>query len=117
MQDSLMSHETRGLAGPGMRKWATVALYVCLVAEYVALLLEIGEMSRVHSLSPVVWMLPVVYPVPWILALAFRKQIRTAFTQGSMNQKAVNLCNDWITLLTIISYVAIFTFTELHAGQ
>ena len=108
--------ETRGLAGLGMRRAATVVLHVCVWAQYSALLLELREMSRAHGLSVIAWTLPVIYPVPWILSVVFRKQINRALAQQLMNARVANLCSDWITLTTIVSYVVLLVFTGLHSG-
>jgi hypothetical protein len=61
-------------------------------------------------------MLPVIYPMPWILGAAFRKQIRAAVAQESMKLKMANLCNDWLTTMLVVTYAAIMSFGQLHAG-
>ena len=111
-----MPDDTWSLYGPIGIKVTTTSLAVIVWAQYIALLLGVWEMSRIHHLSAIVWMLPLIYPIPWIMGFALRLQLRTRVRQGLMNEQSANFCNGWTTMVLIVAYVAMMGFSQFHAA-
>lgn len=109
-----MQGETRGLMAPRFMLFANVLLYSFVLIQYVVLFLLMRQMSQIHQLPLRVWLLPLLYPGPLVIGLAFKRQIRGLLHKELMRAKAVAICNDWITLLLCLMYGMLLEFRLLH---
>jgi len=85
--------------------------------QYVTIFLEIHRLSYLHRISVFVWMFPVIYPIPWLLIAAFRRQIRNAVAQKIADPQVSALCGDWTSILLFVVYVAIRSAGQLYAAS
>jgi len=111
-----MSDDTVEDFDKGTRRVLEIVLWLFVWGQYLLLLHEMYMKGHEHSLSPNVWLLPFIYPTPWIIGAVLRRRIRFLSSQGVMSPKAVNTCNGWCSLLLLFSYFIIMCFGQLHAA-
>jgi hypothetical protein len=100
---------------PRVRKLASIILYLIFGAQFIALLAELRDMSHLYTISTFVKALPFVYPVPFVLGMAFRRQIKLSVANQNIKREAADMCDDWITATLTVVYVVIGSFGQLHA--
>lgn len=112
----MISGNAGGVLNRRIRKFAFVVVNIYVLLQYIALLLELGALSRAHRLSSIVWMLPVIYPIPWILCTALRIRIKRAVAENLMTPQTFELYDNWMPVMLTVTYVAIASFSQLHVG-
>jgi hypothetical protein len=82
--------------------------------EYFVLLLLMRQTNQLHQLPLTVWLLPLLYPGPLVIGLAFKRNLKGLLRKELLTAKAVFICNDWITLLLCLVYGMLLEFRLLH---
>jgi hypothetical protein len=99
----------------GKKTAFVIDLYVW--GQYATLFVEIHRLSYVHRISVFVWMFLVIYPIPWLLIAEFRRQIRNAVAQKTVDPQVSMLLSDWMSILLFVVYVAIRSAAQLYAAS
>ena len=109
-----MENEIRGLMSPRFMLVANTLLYAVIVVQYFVLFSLMRGMAETHRLSFRILLLPLLYPGPLIIALAFKRNLNTLLRKELLTAKALAICNDWVTVLLCLVYGMVLDFRLLH---
>jgi hypothetical protein len=90
-----------------------VVLQMIFWMLYVGLFFEIWEVYRAHRFSFGIWMLPILYPLPYATRARFKRWVRSAVTENLLTEKAASYCSDRMTEVVIGAYFLVFAFGSM----
>lgn len=109
-----MRSDIRGLMAPRFMSFLRATLYVFVSVQYFVLFLLMKQAAQVQQLPIRVWLLPLLYPGPLVIGLAFKRNLNDLLSKELLTAKAAAICNDWITWLLCLVYGMLLEFRLLR---
>jgi hypothetical protein len=100
-----MKSDDFGLAGATIGRLVATLLYLLVGSQYV--FFAVTQIGARHPIEPRAYEILVSYPIPLVFGVIFKKTLKLAVKNGALTTRWGFICNDWITVVLIISYVCL----------